>query len=310
MTSQQLVTIGLPIFNGERTVEQVVRSAMAQDHQNLEIVIADNASTDDTETICRDLAASDDRIVYVRRPENVGLVPNFLDTLAMARGVWFRWIGDGDLIEPTYVSRCLAVAEADERVVLVSTQIAYGLADGTSTSTVYQRAELASPDPAVRFAEMLRLLTSGYAELDPLYSLLRRDPIGRLPFPRILRGDEVYAARMALAGPWGHIPEVLARRGWAHDRLPAIAPRLGVPRWHAPIAAEVQCLELWRSVRAAGLAPEQMTHARSAIARLYVTRILRAAQRARAKFTSTMLPTSRTYADRSNGTSRTSIRSR
>jgi glycosyltransferase involved in cell wall biosynthesis len=285
MTSTALVSVGLPIRNGGSTVAAVAAAVLAQDHPDVELVISDNASTDDTEEICREIARTDERVVYLRRPADIGLVPNFLGTLAAARGSYFRWIGDSDRIDPSYVSRCLRCFAEDDRRILVSTQLEYELADGSTTSSVYRGTALGSPDPAMRFGEMLRLLTTGYADLDPLYSMLRRESAARLPFRRILRGDEVYAARLALAGPWGHIPEVLGRRGWVHDRLPRIAARLDVPRWHAPLAAEIQCRELLRAVAEAGLTPAQARRARAEVGRLYLRRIVRAAERGGRKLT-------------------------
>jgi glycosyltransferase involved in cell wall biosynthesis len=310
MTLDRLVSIGIPIRNGERTIAGVVASAQAQDHENLEIVISDNASTDGTEDLCRELAAADPRIVYVRRPENIGLVPNFVEAMKDARGTWFRWLGDGDRLDPTYVSRCLAVAESDPRLVLVSTQIAYKLVDGTVTSGEYRGTALASQDPATRFAEMLRMLTSGYTLLDPLYSFLRRDVMAAVPFRRVLRGDEVYAARMALAGPWAHIPEVLAQRGWEHDRMSTLAARLGIPRWQVPLAREIQAYELWLGACDASLNYNERQRAGTAIARLYGRRIAQTAQRAKWRVRRMMRPNGAPYTDRSNPTSRTSIRSK
>lgn len=280
MTGRPLVTIGFPVRNGAGATVGVVRSVLAQDHSDLELLISDNASTDDTEAICRALAREDERIVYVRRPENIGLVPNFMATIAEARGQYFRWIGASDHIEPSYVSRCLEPFAADAGLVLVSTQLDYELPDGAVESAVYQGTALGEPDPAVRFAELLRLLGAGYALLDPLYSMVRRTVVAALPFRRILRGDEVYAARMALAGRWAHVPEVLARRKWEYESPRAIAPRLGVSRWHALLTNEIQCRELLRAVDEAGLAPGQARRARLAVARLYANRYVHKAARA------------------------------
>jgi glycosyltransferase involved in cell wall biosynthesis len=266
------VSIGLPIRNGERTVEAVAKAVLAQDHEALELVIGDNASTDGTEELCRALARDDDRVVYLRRAQNIGLIPNFLDLLTTARGTYFRWIGDGDWIAPGYVTRCLAAFAEDERRLLVSTQLDYELADGTTTSADYRGTALTSPDPAERFAEMLRLLTTGFAALDPLYSMVHRERAAAVPFRTMLRGDEVFAARLALAGHWAHIRERLARRGWAQDSLTRVAARLDVPRWHAPLASPIQLRELVRAVAETSLTPDQTRRAHAAIARLALVR--------------------------------------
>ena len=84
--SDALVSIGLPVRNGADRLEEVVWSVLAQEHDHLELVICDNASTDDTEEVSRALAKADSRIVYHRHPENVGLLNNFVSAIRLAKG--------------------------------------------------------------------------------------------------------------------------------------------------------------------------------------------------------------------------------
>ena len=81
-----LVSIGLPVRNGERQIAETVRSVLDQRADRFELVISDNASTDSTEEICRQFARSDARIRYHRQPQNIGLVPNFNSVLQVDRG--------------------------------------------------------------------------------------------------------------------------------------------------------------------------------------------------------------------------------
>ena len=150
-----------------------------------------------------------------------------------------RWIGDDDSLEPQYVARTLDAFAEDERRVLVTTQMVYPVFE---SSTDYDPTSMASSDPVVRLSGMLRLSTSGFAVLDPLYSVMRRD-LAVLPRRNILREDEVFAIRLALAGPWGHVPAPLAQRHRSEGlvcssrgvaRRPGMAParhgRVAVPR--------------------------------------------------------------------------------
>ncbi|MGJ6968205.1 glycosyltransferase family 2 protein [Streptosporangium sp. G11] len=280
--SDTLVSILLPVRNGAGRIEGAVRSVLGQDHERLQLVISDNASTDGTEEICRDLAATDRRIVYRRHPENVGLFDNFVRTTELVAGTFFRWVGDDDRLEPTCVSRSLQAFAEDDRLVLVTTQVAYTGPDGTVTTAPLGRSGLASDDPVERFAEMLRLLNESHLLIDPLYGTLRRDPLARIPRRNMLREDEVFAAKLALAGPWGHVPEVLAHRNWKHDSLSAIARRLDVPPWRARCSTLLQCAELFRWLRGAGLTADQHRRARAAVLGMYARRQrLTAARRGR-----------------------------
>jgi glycosyltransferase involved in cell wall biosynthesis len=272
LNSDTLVSIGLPVRNAGERLPDVVRSVLTQDHERLELVISDNASTDATEEVCRDLAKSDDRIAYHRQPENIGLLNNFMQTITLAQGSLFRWIGDDDRLEPAYVTRCLEVFAADPRLILVTTQLAYEGPDGQIETGVYDGKGLGSDDPVDRLVEMLRLLNESRLLIDPLYGLVRRAPVAAIPRRNMLREDEVFATKLALAGPWGHLPEVLAHRSWKHERIGNVARRLGVPAWQSHFSTTLQCREILRAVRAADLAGGQRRRARVAVGRMYLRR--------------------------------------
>ena len=102
--TKTLVSVGLPVRNGAERIEHVVRSVLDQDHENLELVICDNASTDDTEELCRELANQDSRIVYHRNPVNIGLLNNFIRVMQLSSGTFFRWVGDDDWLAPNCVA--------------------------------------------------------------------------------------------------------------------------------------------------------------------------------------------------------------
>jgi hypothetical protein len=236
-------------------------------------VICDNASTDDTEDVCRDLARSDRRIAYYRQPDNVGLLDNFISAIQIARGTYFRWIGDDDWLAPDFVSRTLECFAEDERRLMVTTGVAYTSPDGvTRSDQSYDGTRLASLDPVERFTEMMRLLNESYLLIDPLYALMRREPVAAISRRNMLREDEVFAAKLALAGPWGHVPLILAGRNTKVERMPQLARRLGVPAWQAHIATTLQCREILRWIGQSGLVDDQKRDARAAVLRMYLRR--------------------------------------
>ncbi|WP_206022891.1 glycosyltransferase family 2 protein [Rhodococcus zopfii] len=264
--------MGLPVHNGAARIEHVVGSVLAQDHQNVELVICDNASTDSTEDLCRDLAARDERIVYHRRATDVGQLNNFVGALHLAQGTFFRWVSDDDWLAPNCISRCLAEFAIDDRLILVTTQVDYTGPDGRTSSARYDGTELGSDDPIARFSEMLRLQNESHLLMDPLYGVMRRARVLDIGRRNMLREDEVFAAKLALAGPWGHVPEVLARRTWHGDRSSILARRLGVAAWQAHFATTLQCRELLRYLSDCDLSENQRRTARRAVTRLYARR--------------------------------------
>jgi hypothetical protein len=102
------VSIGLPTFNRASLLGRAVDSVLAQTHRDVELIVSDNASTDNTETLCRERAASDPRLRYIRQPANRGPTANFDATLHAARGEHFMWLSDDDWLDANYVEACLA----------------------------------------------------------------------------------------------------------------------------------------------------------------------------------------------------------
>jgi glycosyltransferase involved in cell wall biosynthesis len=267
-----LVSIGLPVRNAGSRLADVAGSVLSQDHADIELLITDNASTDGTEEVGRELARTDSRVTYHRQERNIGLLNNFVYAIGAARGRFFRWIGDDDRLEPAFVSRCLAAFEADPRLLLVTTAISYTGPGGEVSTAEYSGAGLASDDPVDRLAEMLRLLNQSHLLIDPLYGMVRRAEVAAIPRRNMLREDEVFATKLALAGPWGHVGEVLAHRVWKHEPTSVIGPRLEVPAWQWRFATTLQVREILRWLRVVNLTDEQRRRAKAEVYRMYVTR--------------------------------------
>jgi glycosyltransferase involved in cell wall biosynthesis len=267
-----LVSVGLPVRNGAKRIERVIESVLTQDHENLELVICDNASTDDTEELCRGLARGDSRIVYHRNPTNIGLLNNFMSTVQLATGTFFRWVGDDDWLAPSCISRSLESFSADERLILVTSEVKFTGPDGLTQSAAYEGSALGSDDPVTRFCEMLRLLNESYLLIDALYGLFRREPVLRIERRNMLYEDQVFATKLALAGPAAHVPEALAWRNWKQERLSVQARRLDVPSWQAHFATALQCKEMLAWIDKCDLDDKQRRRARLAIAQMYTRR--------------------------------------
>jgi len=106
--SKPLVSIGMPVYNGERFIRQALDSLLAQDYENFELIISDNASTDGTREICLEYGAKDKRIRYYQNEKNMGGAWNFRHVLELASGEYFMWAAHDDLWEPDFVSTLTA----------------------------------------------------------------------------------------------------------------------------------------------------------------------------------------------------------
>ena len=103
-----VVSFGLPVRNGAPTIAQAIESVMFQMLENWELVISDNRSTDGTSEIGASFAARDERIRHVMPDHDLSIHENFRKTFHHARGVYFRWHGDDDWLEPQYAERTIA----------------------------------------------------------------------------------------------------------------------------------------------------------------------------------------------------------
>jgi glycosyltransferase involved in cell wall biosynthesis len=97
------VSIGMPVYNGEPFIREALDSLLAQTFTDFELIISDNASTDKTEQICREYAAKDKRIRYIRQEINRGAMPNFQYVLDEAVGEYFMWAAADDWWNHDYI---------------------------------------------------------------------------------------------------------------------------------------------------------------------------------------------------------------
>lgn len=118
-----LVSIGLPVYNGENYICEAIDSILNQTFTNFELVISDNASSDRTESICREYAARDKRIIYYRQEKNLGAAPNYNFVFQLAQGKYFKWLAHDDACAPEFLEKSVAILESDRSVVLCYSQI-------------------------------------------------------------------------------------------------------------------------------------------------------------------------------------------
>jgi glycosyltransferase involved in cell wall biosynthesis len=212
---QPLVTVGVPTYNRGETAERAARSALAQDHPAIEVIVSDDASTDDTGDRLARLAAEDPRLRHLRQESNLGHALNFQHVLEQAQGEYFMWLSDDDWIDPGYVSRCLAVLREEPGTVLAA-GIARYHSDGTHV--VDERpTDLTSRRPGARVATYLARVNVNGA----LFGVARRDDMLRPGFQDVIGGDWLLVAALAARGRVRTVGDVHIHRsidGLSSDR--------------------------------------------------------------------------------------------
>lgn len=221
--TEPLVSIGIPTFNRSQDLVRAVASVLAQDYANLEVIISDNASTDNTESVCLQLEAQHSRVRYVRQATNVGAIGNFTNALSLARGEYFMWLGDDDWIDPKYVSCCCAFLTANPDFVLACGRDLYFR--GGVFSAAGPRINLIYADPKARVIEYFEKVTVN----GMFYGLMRRSTLTPLAYPPKLAGDWLLMAQMAMSGRTMTLASVTLNRGEAGESqdLERHAVRLG-----------------------------------------------------------------------------------
>jgi glycosyltransferase involved in cell wall biosynthesis len=198
-----LVTIGMPVYNEDRFLAEALRSLLSQDYPNFEIVISDNASTDDTGKICLAFAEQDKRIRYFRMERNEGAVSNFRRTMDLAQGKYFMWASGHDLWSVNLISECVHLLERDTNGV-----IAFGCCEWIDTAG--QKISRTSGWTDTRGLDASsRFLTIFWGNMHPILGVIRAEGLRRAGLISCAGTDLLVLSQLALLGDFIH-----AHRAW------------------------------------------------------------------------------------------------
>lgn len=115
------MTIGVPVRNGESSLHGCLRQLVAQSHQNKEILISDNNSTDETEKIARFWVKKNHKITYFRQPATLDVTQNFNFLFSKAKGKYFMWAAVDDEWNKDFIRLCMTKFRDDPKCVLAFT---------------------------------------------------------------------------------------------------------------------------------------------------------------------------------------------
>jgi len=104
-----LVTIAIPTFNRASFLPKALKSALAQDYTNLQIIVSDNASTDNTLAVLATFR--DPRLQVLKQAQNLGMVPNWNACLNAAAGIFFLLLSDDDCLTPCGITALMGAAQ-------------------------------------------------------------------------------------------------------------------------------------------------------------------------------------------------------
>jgi glycosyltransferase involved in cell wall biosynthesis len=243
-TSEPTVSIGLPIYNGERYLRQALESILAQSFGDFELIMSDNASTDATGAIAREYAARDSRIRYVRNERNIGVSRNFNATFRLATGRYFKWAACDDLIDPTLVEKCVRILDGDRLVVAAFSKTRLIGPDGGFLRNQDQCLHAVQ----ARQSDRLAYVFANLSLCDAQYGLIRADVLRRTSLLGDFVGSDIcFLAELALYGKLFEIPEHLFSRRFHPGALTSSAGQKRAADYGAgPLAGFA--LRRWRLV--------------------------------------------------------------
>jgi len=206
---QPQVSIGMPVYNGERYLGEALDALLGQTFSDFELIISDNGSQDRTEDICSAYAAKDGRIRYYRNPINFGAGWNFNHVFELAQGKYFRWACHDDLCGPELLEKCLEVLERNPSVILCYPQTVIINEYGHPVSKYHDGFHLRSTKPHERFQQYQHLVRHGHG-CHPLFGLMRTDVLQQtLPMGSYPSSDLVLLGKLVLQGEFYEVPEPL-----------------------------------------------------------------------------------------------------
>jgi glycosyltransferase involved in cell wall biosynthesis len=202
------LSVGLPVYNSSAYVSESIEALLGQTFEDFELIISDNASTDDTGDICRRYVKQDSRVRYFRQPKNVGLAPNHNFTVHQASGALFKWAAGDDLYARDLLEKCVAALDEDPRLVLAHSWTAMIDGDGKVFQANSYPLATSAPTAPERFRSLLN--DSGG---DDDGGVMRKEVLLRTAMKESYHhADRTIIAELALHGPFYQFP------GWLYFR--------------------------------------------------------------------------------------------
>jgi glycosyltransferase involved in cell wall biosynthesis len=206
------VTIGMPVFNGGKYLRQALDSLVAQDYGNINIIISDNASNDETEVICRNYASKHKNILYVRNRRNIGALGNFKKVLKQSTGEYFMWAASDDVWASTFVSTLIHELETHPEAGVAMSAV--GLIDEMSEMTETVRFENEANPNILNHHDLLIAITDYGLKKKKynyfIYGLYRRDLLAKAIrfYPNVFAADRILMCELALATQFRYVNEI------------------------------------------------------------------------------------------------------
>lgn len=223
------LTVGLPVYNGEKYLEQSVDAVLGQTFGDFELILCSNASTDGTDDICRRYEAEDERVRFIRQPHNIGAANNHMILIGEARAPLFKWASGDDLYARDLLEKCVAALRESPTAVLAHSWTAAIDGEDNLIQALEYPLDTENPSAARRLESMLYAGDEmpGAIRADDFYGVFRTEVLRRVrPHGSYFHADQTYMNQFALEGPFRIVPEWLYFRRHHPDRAHQANPTI------------------------------------------------------------------------------------
>lgn len=114
-----LVSICIPVYNGEKTIVETLQAVMNQTYEEMEVIVVDNCSEDKTYEIVQNLQKVDDRIRLYRNESNLGMAGNWNECLKHVQGEYVHFVCADDILRKDCIEKKMNLVEKESDIVMV-----------------------------------------------------------------------------------------------------------------------------------------------------------------------------------------------
>jgi glycosyltransferase involved in cell wall biosynthesis len=211
----------MPVYNGEEYVSNAIRSILNQSFYDLELIVCDNASTDQTAEICLRIAATDRRLRYYLNPTNIGVTENYNTVFAYSRGEYFKWTSCNDYCAEGLIQQCVDALDKRRDAILCYPKTRLFSIEITDAEDYEDDLNLQEDDPATRLGQLMNRIDTRLNNV--MNGLIRADALRNTHLHKAFASSDLsLLAELILQGKFIELPERLFYRrinAKSHSRL-------------------------------------------------------------------------------------------
>lgn len=202
-----LVSIVFPLYNEGRFIRETLESITQQDYENIEIIISDNASTDNTADVCREFAEKDPRIIFIQQETNIGPARNAFIIARMAKGKYYMMGAGHDKWSANLIGQSVRALEERPSATVAFPTSVWIDENGERMNKHSGWYDTRGLDPVARFFNVF------WGTMNPIVGVMRLDKVPKRKEPyNFVGGDLVMLSNLALEGEFIHITDAFFYR--------------------------------------------------------------------------------------------------